>query len=137
MEWFPWVWAAVAFQVLMKRAHAREQELHRLAAAAYCPVRPDFEPTPQEIAAFDLACAESSPVELSIIDEMHRLQMRCRNDTGFMCLTDFQEELGSAAGGNTVYPSISDLKENRKCVEQCGIIEVRVVGVRIVQQSTG
>lgn len=52
---------------------------------------------------------------------------------GYMCLVDFECELGAAMGGNGVYPSVEDLKANRKCVEGCGIVEVRVVGVRVVQ----
>jgi hypothetical protein len=34
---------------------------------------------------------------------------------GFMCATDFVYELGCACGGNVIYPSIEDLKENREC----------------------
>lgn len=52
---------------------------------------------------------------------------------GYMCLVDYECELGYASGGNTIYPSIEDLKERRKCVENCGIVEVRVSYVRTVQ----
>ena len=54
--------------------------------------------------------------------------------TGFMCLTDFECELGGASGGNTVYASITDCKARRKCTDTCGIVEVKVTAVRVVQE---
>ena len=54
---------------------------------------------------------------------------------GFMCLTDFECEVGAAIGGNLVCPSIDDLKRRRPCSDSCGIVEVRVVGLRIVQPA--
>lgn len=55
---------------------------------------------------------------------------------GYMCMIDFEDELGIAAGGNIVYPSIEDLKANHDCWESCGIVEVRVEYVRtIVEQD--
>lgn len=54
--------------------------------------------------------------------------------TGFMCLTDFECELGGNLHGNTVYPSLEALKSCRpSCAEDCGIAEVKVTGVRIAQ----
>ena len=35
---------------------------------------------------------------------------------GWMCGVDFSCELGEANGGNTIYPSEENLRENRKCV---------------------
>ena len=55
---------------------------------------------------------------------------------GFMCATDFCCELGSAMRGNVIYPSVDDLNREKGCVEGCGIVEVRVVGVRVVQEGT-
>jgi hypothetical protein len=56
--------------------------------------------------------------------------------TGYMCMIDFECELGSAMEGNTVYPSIEDLKEHHKPWESCGIVEVKVQYVRtIVEQN--
>ena len=52
---------------------------------------------------------------------------------GYMDLIDFECELGCASDGNTVYPTIEDLKQARPCVEQCGIVEVEVRFRRIVQ----
>ena len=33
----------------------------------------------------------------------------------YMCGTDWECEVGMASGGNTVYPSVEDLKRNSKC----------------------
>lgn len=59
--------------------------------------------------------------------------MRLREGTvGYMCMIDFEDELYRAAGGNIVYPSIEDLKENHDCWKQCGIVAVRVELVEVV-----
>lgn len=55
---------------------------------------------------------------------------------GYMCKVDFDEELGNAAGGNTVYPTIEDLREHRGCVKDCGIVEVEVTLKRVVDEGT-
>lgn len=55
---------------------------------------------------------------------------------GYMCLTDFECELGGAIGGNTVYPSAEDLRKRRGCVAECGIVEVEVRARRIVQEAS-
>lgn len=52
---------------------------------------------------------------------------------GYMCLTDFECELGMAVGGNVIFPSVEDLKEWRKCVAECGIAEVKVSFSRIIE----
>lgn len=54
---------------------------------------------------------------------------------GYMCKVDFECELGCALGGNTIYPSIKNLRERRGCVDQCGIVKVAVVAVDIVQET--
>lgn len=56
---------------------------------------------------------------------------------GFMCKTDFLYELGNAAGGETVYASVEDLKARRPCTEGCGIVEVEVRLVRVVEEGAG
>lgn len=56
--------------------------------------------------------------------------------TGYMCLVDFECEIGMASGGNVIFPSIEDCRENRKCVSSCGIVEVEVRARRIVQEPT-
>lgn len=45
---------------------------------------------------------------------------------GYMCLVDFNFELGEACGGNVIYPSVKDLKANRTCWEECGIVKVNI-----------
>lgn len=56
---------------------------------------------------------------------------------GYMCQTDFKWEIGDALGGTTIYPSIEDLKDNRKCVKQCGIVKVRIELVEISEPGKG
>ena len=51
---------------------------------------------------------------------------------GYMCEIDWNWELGEAAGGTTVYATLNDLKENHKCWEECGIVEVEVKMVKQV-----
>ena len=51
---------------------------------------------------------------------------------GFMCKIDFDCELEHALGGNKVYPSLRDLKENHTCWESCGVVEVEVRLARVV-----
>lgn len=55
--------------------------------------------------------------------------------TGYMCMTDFEWELGMACGGNTVYPSEEDCRRHRKCVAGCGIVEVEVRFRRVVSEA--
>lgn len=55
---------------------------------------------------------------------------------GYMCKTDFVWELGGAAGGNVVYPSVRDLKRQRPCTKECGIVEVRVRLAKIIEEGT-
>lgn len=58
------------------------------------------------------------------------------DETGYMCMIDFEDELYRAAGGTPIYPSIEDLKENHKCWKSCGIVEVKVSYVKtIVEQN--
>jgi hypothetical protein len=53
---------------------------------------------------------------------------------GYMCLIDFQCELGAALGGNIIYPDPDDCREHRKCIEGCGMVEVEVRFCRVVQE---
>lgn len=52
----------------------------------------------------------------------------------FMCLVDYEHELGFASGAHKVYGAVEDLRDTRPCVEQCGIARVRVVLEEVVQQ---
>lgn len=54
---------------------------------------------------------------------------------GYMDYVDFCHELGEAKGGNRVFASVKDLKENQNCVEECGIVKVSVEQVEVVQPS--
>lgn len=45
---------------------------------------------------------------------------------------DFQHEIGEASGGNKVYPSLKDLKENNKCYESCGVVKAKITLVEWV-----
>lgn len=45
---------------------------------------------------------------------------------GYMCATDWEYEMGMAAGGNIVFPSLEDAKEHLRCWRGCGIVRVRV-----------
>ena len=56
---------------------------------------------------------------------------------GYMCQVDFDHELGEAYPFTEVYPSIKTLKEQRKCVKDCGIYKVKVEVVKVVQKGTG
>ena len=51
---------------------------------------------------------------------------------GYMCTIDFDHELGEACGGNTIFPSLEDLKENHKCWKGCGVVKVKVYYVKTV-----
>ncbi len=55
---------------------------------------------------------------------------------GYMCLVDWECELGAALGGNTIYPDEEDCAASRKCVASCGMVEVEVRFRRIVLQPT-
>jgi hypothetical protein len=53
---------------------------------------------------------------------------------GFMDRVDFDYELGAALGGNTIYPDLNDLHEHATHdLDECGIVEVEVRLVRIVE----
>lgn len=54
---------------------------------------------------------------------------------GFMCLTDWEDEVGSASDGNKVYPSEAALRKARRCTDECGIAEVELRLTRIVQPA--
>jgi hypothetical protein len=56
---------------------------------------------------------------------------------GYMCLIDFECELGAAQGGNRIFPSVEECREHRKCVGSCGIVKVKVEAIEIVQEPDG
>ncbi len=57
---------------------------------------------------------------------------------GYMDKTDFDYELGNAAGGNIVFGSVEDLKKNKRCAEpECGIVEVEVRFRKVILERKG
>jgi len=58
--------------------------------------------------------------------------MSKQDETGFMCMIDFEDELYRAAGGTPIYASVEELKEKHDCWKQCGIVAVRVELVEVV-----
>lgn len=55
--------------------------------------------------------------------------------TAYMCLTDFDFELGYASCAHAIYPSIEYLKERvPHCYEQCGVVEVTINFVKVVKE---
>ena len=44
----------------------------------------------------------------------------------YMCATDWEWEIGEVLGSTPVYSSVKSLKDERSCVEECGIVEVEV-----------
>lgn len=55
--------------------------------------------------------------------------------SGFMCKVDWDHELGAALGGNTIYPSEADLIANKKCTDECGLVEVEIRLKRVIRES--
>lgn len=55
--------------------------------------------------------------------------------TGFMCKVDWDHELGAALGGNNIFASEADLIANKKCTDECGIVEVEVRLKRVIRES--
>lgn len=49
-----------------------------------------------------------------------------RTVRAFMCKVDWDHELGEASGGTKLYSSLRDLKAQRRCVAECGAVEVEV-----------
>lgn len=52
---------------------------------------------------------------------------------GFMCKTDFEHDARDASDGARVFPSEAAVRRERKCVAECGIVEVRLTLERVVQ----
>ena len=64
--------------------------------------------------------------------------MNARDDgavVGYMCLTDWECELGAASDGSKVYPSIKALKREHTCWRACGTVEVSVRVVCVVAKG--
>ena len=55
---------------------------------------------------------------------------------GYMCLIDFECELGGNADGNHIYPTAEECRKGRKCTKECGVVEVKVEATKIIQRVT-
>lgn len=54
---------------------------------------------------------------------------------GYMCMIDWEHEIGASADGNRVFPSVEALKARHTCADECGIVEVEVRIKRVVQEA--
>jgi hypothetical protein len=63
---------------------------------------------------------------MKIIERMTGVASARTKVRGFMCAIDWQHEIGNAADGNKVYPSVAALKKEHTMWEECGIVEVEV-----------
>ena len=59
--------------------------------------------------------------------------MKQNKKIGYMCRTDFENELEHASDGNKIFPSVEALKHHLHCVDMCGIVEVEVTLKRVVE----
>ena len=57
------------------------------------------------------------------------------NKIGYMCKKSFEQELGQPSEIGRVYSSPKALQAACQCVAQCGIVEVRVELVEVVQET--
>jgi len=53
----------------------------------------------------------------------------------YLDAVDFQHEIGEALGGNKVYPSVKDLKENNRCWDSCGVVKCKITLVDWVEEQ--
>ena len=58
------------------------------------------------------------------------------SSTGFMCSTEFECHLGSDRKGAVIFPSEKALRAERRCADECGIVEVEVTVRRVVIDGT-
>ena len=56
-----------------------------------------------------------------------------RRVRSFMCGVDWQYHLDADALGTTLYPDEESLRDRRKCIDECGIVEVEVRLIRWVR----
>lgn len=54
---------------------------------------------------------------------------------GFMCGVDWEHEIGQNCHGIKIYRSEADLRADRTCVDECGVVEVEVRIVRTVAEQ--
>lgn len=56
--------------------------------------------------------------------------------TGYMDKVSFEYDLGHAACGDKVYPSIKSLKKEQPCTKTCGVVKVQVRLVKVVEEES-
>lgn len=78
---------------------------------------------------------EHIPYEHPATPREYGINYGARRVRVFMDKTDWDHEVGEAAGGNKVYASVDDLRESEKCVDECGIVEVEITLVRVIHED--
>jgi hypothetical protein len=61
--------------------------------------------------------------------------MKTKEVTVYLDGVDWQHEIGEASGGNRVYGSVRDLKENNRCWESCGVVKCNITLVEWVEEQ--
>lgn len=54
---------------------------------------------------------------------------------GYMCKVDWDHEVPYPIDGNRIFWSIDTLKQHLSCVEECGIVKVKLSFVEVVQEG--
>lgn len=54
---------------------------------------------------------------------------------GYMCKVAWDWELGEDWHGTKIYPSLEALMEHHSCIDECGIVKVRIDLDSIIQDS--
>lgn len=65
-------------------------------------------------------------------EEIEKVTRTVKEEIGYMCLTDYLHELGCIKC--TVFGSLEELKEEKPCVKNCGIMKVKVSQVEVIQK---
>ena len=53
-----------------------------------------------------------------------------------MCQVDWKYEAPANVDGNRIFYTVESLKERRPCVDDCGIVKVKVSFVEVIQEGT-
>lgn len=56
--------------------------------------------------------------------------------TMFMCLTDYEHEMGFSSDASKLFASEKSLRRHNKCADSCGIVEVEVTFSRLIAPAT-
>lgn len=55
--------------------------------------------------------------------------------TAYICLVDWDYHVDADWNGTVIYPSLTALKRERQCVEQCGIARVKVYFDKLIKKE--